>query len=125
MSYCLDRKELEELIAAKIDGKPALEQENRTLALRVENAGNWDDQLIALTYFLSKIFEKKSKSGTSYEKLLKDLEKIWLLENDMLLEFEVFAEGFIKNLLHGEREPGTTLEDELIRCRDKQGRYRQ
>ena len=62
MSFCLSREELEKLIAIEIEKYDDLE-EDKNLALRIESARNWEDDLIGFTYFLSKIFEKRLKEG--------------------------------------------------------------
>lgn len=122
MSFCLSREELEKLIAVEIEKNDDLE-EDKNLALRIDNAGNWWDALVGFTYFLSKIFEKRLKEGETTDTLLGKLDKIWRLPDSLWLVFQEFEEDFIKYALSYERSPALSLEDELIHLQDKLSRY--
>ncbi len=122
MSFCLSRKELEKLIAVEIEKKYDFEEDN-FLSNWIENARNWSDKLIAFTYFISKIFEKRLKERETPEELLEKLYKIWQIQDSMWLIFQEFGEDFIKYILDYERNSGLSLEDELIHLQNKLSRF--
>ncbi len=76
MPFCLSREELEKLISVEIEKSTDLE-DDEFLALWIQNARNWSDQLIGLAYFLSKIFEKKLKEGRTFANLRDELDKTY------------------------------------------------
>ena len=122
MSFCLSREELEKFIAVEIEKKYKFEEDN-FLSNWIEHARNWSDELIAFTYFISKILKKKLKEKETPEELLEKLEKIWQIQDSMWLIFQEFGEDFIKYILGYERDSGLSLEDELIRLQNKLSRF--
>lgn len=118
MHYCLDKEELRQLIEYKIDGV-AIEDE--LLKIIVGNAESWIDDLCCLNYLFSHLLDKMVRDGKEGHGLIKTL---YEFEEIMFLKIEEMGHNYIRYMLKNLRNPGLSLEDELVMLQNKIGGYR-
>jgi hypothetical protein len=116
--YCLNKKELKELMDLRV---LEIAIEDEALAIRLEAAELWQEELSSLTYLLSHIVEghkKRSDDSAEY------VDAFYALEDQMLFKIQECDHPFIAYMLINKRNPSLSLEEELVELQVGMSEYR-
>jgi hypothetical protein len=91
--------------------------DNHILEERINQAIDWDLELVCLNYFLTRILDKENKINS--DKTI-DYQNIYFdLENKMGIIYEEFNNDFIISLFDEEQNESLNLEEQLIETTKK------
>ena len=117
MSYCFDKKEASVFIESKIL------QSNSDLELikkRIDNAQDWVEEIVLLSYFLAIFFERKKTLSLSYAQIFQKLNNII---NEMYICLQEFDVDYLDYLLKNVRDKSLNLEEELVELQNSLSDY--
>ncbi|MCK4817531.1 hypothetical protein KA005_17315 [bacterium] len=120
MNKCLNKEEFEKLIDLKAKLND-LDEEDYLLSIMIDNAENWQDKLVGLSYFLSQILERKLKKNIGCDSLIK---LVYSLPDEMWFSIQEFDVNFIDYMMSCEHKPGLSLEERLIETQYDLDEYR-
>jgi hypothetical protein len=116
MHHCLSKDELKQFLDLKVNNVAITTED---LRLWIDLADNWQDELGALTYFLSHILERRVKDGLDCVGLIRIF---YALPEVTWLHIQEFDSKFIDYMLRNLRDKRRNLEEELM---DLQNRFRE
>ncbi len=112
MHYCMNKEELRQFLDYQLHHR---EVSNEELRKWIDQAENWEDELGCLAYLFAEILEKQAKLGVNCQPLI---ELLYQLPEQMNLSIQEFDSDFVEYLLRNTREPGLSLEEELVRLQN-------
>jgi hypothetical protein len=108
MNSCLSQYELHELIEHKLAGLELFEEQ---LIKKIELAESWHEPIGVITYFLARIVENQYSENSNGRKVI---DCIFCLPEVLYIEIQELDLKFITCLVKTLRNPGLTLEEELL-----------
>lgn len=120
MNKCLNKEEFEKIVDLKAKLND-LDEEDYLLSIMIDNAENWQDKLVGLSYFLSQILERKLKKNIGCDSLIK---LVYSLPDEMWFSIQEFDVNFIDYMMSCERISVLSLEERLIEVQYDLDEYR-
>ena len=117
MSYCLNNTELESLLMVYLEDKAI---ENETLKSLFDNAIQWQDKLICLTFSFARILERRRDSVLLAKKMTLEL---FSMQEKMFIEIQECAEEFVDYMLRHEHSGEVDMEISLLTVARKLSEY--
>ncbi len=108
MSYCLNSTELENLLLLHLEDKAI---EDVTLNSLFDNAVQWQDKLLCLTFSFARILERRHSSTSSAKKMISEL---FSMPNKMFIDIQECGEDFVDYMLRHEHSGEIDLEISLL-----------
>jgi len=108
MKTCLNQQEVCLLLNYKIHQSPI----DDDLADRCNLADQWSQPLGVLTYLFARILE--NNVADNRDEYFNYIETLYNLSEVMYMEIQEIDHAFISTLLKTIRQPGLTIEDELV-----------
>lgn len=118
MHYCLNKVELRQLIGYM---NRSNDIDDDYLRILIDNAENWQDELCCLNYIFSIILDRMVRNGMEGYDLIKILYEI---DENMFFLIQEIDHNFIDFMIKNIRNPGLSLEDELIMLQNSIGDHR-
>lgn len=91
------------------------------LLLLIENAENWQAELVGLNYFLSQILEVKAKTGINCKKILG---LYYQLSEQMWFSTQEIDATFVEYILAYQRNSSLSLAENLIEVQNNLSEYK-
>lgn len=108
MNYCLNSRELECLLLLHLEDKAI---ENLTLKSLHDNAIQWQDKLLCLTFSFARILERQRGSASLTETMIPEL---FSMPEKMFINIQECSEDFVDYLLRHEHSGEIDLEISLL-----------
>ena len=108
MNYCLNSTELECLLMLHLENKAI---ENVTLKSLVDNAIQWQDKLLCLTFSFARILERRRGSASLIQAMIPEL---FSMPEKMFIDIQECGEDFVDYMLRYEHSGETDLELSLL-----------
>lgn len=113
MHYCMNKEELRQFLDYQANHHEVSSSEE--LRGWIDRAENWEGELGCLVYLFAEVLEKQAKLGENCQPLI---EKLYQLPEQMYFSIQEFDSDFVEYLLRNTREPGLSLEEELVRLQN-------
>jgi len=117
MNYCLNSTELENLLLLHLEDKAI---ENGTLKSLIDNAVQWQDKLLCLTFSFARVLERRCDSTSSAKKMISEL---FCMPEKMFLDIQECDEDFVDYMLRHEHSGEIDLEISLLTVARKLSEY--
>ena len=108
MNYCLNNRELECLLLFNLEGKTI---DNVTLKALLDNAIQWQNKLLCLTFSFARILERESDLASSTQAMIPEL---FYLPEKMFIDIHECGEDFVDYMLRHEHSGEIDLEITLM-----------
>ena len=108
MSYCLNSTELENLLLLHLKDKAI---ENGTLKSLIDNAVQWQDKLLCLTFSFARVLERRRDSVSLTQTMIPEL---FSMPDKMFLDIQECGEDFVDYMLQHEHSGEIDLEISLL-----------
>lgn len=118
MHYCLNKVELRQLIGYM---NRSNDIDDDYLRILIANAANWQDERCCINYTFSIILDRMVRNGMEGYDLIKILYEI---DENMFFLIQEIDHNFIDFMIKNIRNPGLSLEDELIMLQNSIGDHR-
>lgn len=117
MNYCLNSTELECLLLLHLEDK-AIEDE--TLKSFLNNAVQWQDKLLCLTFSFARILERRRGSASLTQTMIAEL---FSMPEKMFIDIQECGEDFVDYMLRHEHSGEIDLEISLLTVARKLSEY--
>lgn len=107
MSYCLNNTELESLLLLYLEDKAI---EDVTLESLLDNAVQWQDKLLCLTFSFARILERRRGSAS----LTQMIPGLFSMPDKMFIDIQECGEDFVDYMLRHEHSGEIDLEISLL-----------
>ena len=107
MSYCVNSTELEEILALQLENKAI---EDVALKSLFENAVQWQDKFLCLTFSLARILERRRNSSSLSQEMVADF---FSMPEEMFIDIQECDENFVNYMLEHEHSGDIDLEISL------------
>ncbi|MCI5130468.1 MAG: hypothetical protein D3904_02840 [Candidatus Electrothrix sp. EH2] len=107
MSYCLDSTELEKLLDLRLNQEGI---EDAALNLLIENANQWQEKILCLSFSLARILERRRESGSLSQEMITDF---FSMPDEMFIDIQECDEDFVNYMLEYEHSGDIDLEMSL------------
>jgi len=108
MNYCLNSTELDSLLLLHLEDK-AIEDE--TLNSLLDNAVQWQDKLLCLTFSFARIIERRRGSALLTQAMIPEL---FSMPEKMFIDIQECGEDFVDYMLRHEHSGEIDLEISLL-----------
>ncbi|GBD95144.1 hypothetical protein BMS3Bbin05_00351 [bacterium BMS3Bbin05] len=108
MNYCLNSTELECLLLLHLEDKAI---ENVTLKSLYDNAIQWQDKLLCLTFSFARILERQRGSASLTQTMIPEL---FSMPEKMFIDIQECSEDFVDYMLRHEHSGEIDLEISLL-----------
>lgn len=108
MNYCLNSRELECLLLLHLEDKAV---ENETLQSLHDNAIQWQDKLLCLTFSFARILERQRGSVPLTQMMIPEL---FSMPGKMSIDIQECSENFVDYMLRHEHSGEIDLEISLL-----------
>ena len=108
MNYCLNSMELECLLLLDLEDKAI---ENGTLKSLLDNAVQWQDKLLCLTFSFARILERRRGSASLTQTMIPEL---FSMPEKMFIDIQECGEDFVDYMLRHEHSGEIDLEISLL-----------
>ncbi len=108
MNYCLNSTELECLLMLHLEDKAI---ENVTLKSLLDNAVQWQDKLLCLTFSFARILERRRGSASLTQTMIPEL---FSMPEKMFIDIQECGEDFVDYMLRHEHSGEIDLEISLL-----------
>jgi len=108
MNYCLDSRELECLLLLYLEDKDI---ENVILESRLDDAIQWQDKLLCLTFSFARILERQRSSVSLAQTMIPEL---FSMSEKMFMDIQECDEDFVYYMLRNEHSGEIDLEMSLL-----------
>lgn len=108
MNYCLNSTELECLLLLHLKNKAI---ENETLKSLVDNAIQWQDKLLCLTFSFARILERRRGSVSLAQTMIPEM---FSMPEKMFIDLQECGEDFVDYMLRHEHSGEIDLEISLL-----------
>ncbi len=108
MNYCLNSRELECLLLLHLEDKAI---ENVTLKSLLDNAIQWQDKLLCLTFSFARILERQRGSASLTQTMIPEL---FSMPEKMFIDIQECGEDFVDYMLRHEHPGEIDLEISLL-----------
>ena len=117
MNYCLDSRELECLLLFYLEDKAI---ENVTLKSLLDNAVQWQDKLLCLTFSFARILERRRGLASLTQTMIPEL---FCMPEKMSIDIQECDEDFVDYMLRHEHSGEIDLEISLLTVARKLSEY--
>lgn len=107
MSYCLNSRELESLLLLYLEKKDIKDVSLKSL---LDNAVQWQDKLLCLTFSFARILERRHGSEPLTHAMITEL---FSMSEKMFIDIQECGEDFVDYMLRHEHSGETDLEMSL------------
>ena len=108
MNYCLNSTELEYLLLLHLEDKAI---ENGTLKSLLDNAVQWQNKLLCLTFSFARILERRRDSPSLTQTMIPGL---FSMPEKMFIDIQECGENFVDYMLRHEHSDEIDLEISLL-----------
>jgi len=108
MNYCLNSTELENLLLLHLEDKAI---EDVTLNSLLDNAVQWQDKLLCLTFSFARILERRRGSVSLAQTMIPEL---FSMPDKMFIDIQECGEDFVDYMLRHEHSDEVDLEISLL-----------
>lgn len=108
MNYCLNSTELEHLLMLHLEDKAV---EDETLKSLLDNAAQWQDKLLCLTFSFARILERHDSLLSLSQTMISEL---FSMPDKMFLAIQECGEDFVDYMLRHEHSGEVDLEISLL-----------
>lgn len=113
MNYCLNSNELERILLFYLEGMPI---EDELVNLLFDNAVQWQDKLLSLTFSFARILERQRGSELLSRGMIPVL---FSMPEKMFFEIQECDEDFVEYMLRNEHLDVVDLESSLQKVAEK------
>lgn len=107
MNYCLNSKELESLLLLYLKNKAVEDLELKSL---FDNAAQWQDKLLCMTFSFARILERQRNSASLPQVMI---EELFSMPDKMFIDIQECGEDFVDYMLRHEHSGEIDLEISL------------
>ncbi|MCI5218341.1 MAG: hypothetical protein D3914_03905 [Candidatus Electrothrix sp. LOE2] len=107
MSYCLDNTELEKLLDLRLNQEGI---EDAALNSLIENANQWQEKVLCLSFSLARIIERRNDSASLSREMIADF---FSMPEEMFIDIQECDENFVNYMLEHEHSGDIDLEMSL------------
>ncbi len=107
MNYCVNSTELEEILALQLENKAI---EDVALKSLFENAVQWQDKFLCLTFSLARILERRDDSTSLNQEMIADF---FSMPEEMFIDIQECGEDFVDYMLEHDHSGNIDLEMSL------------
>lgn len=108
MNYCISNRELESILLLDLEGK-AIEDE--TLRTLLDNAIQWQDKLLCLTFSFARVLERRRSSAPLTQTMIP---KLFSMPDKMSIDIQECGEDFVNYMLQHKHSGDLDLEISLL-----------
>jgi len=109
MTYCLNNNELEKLLRLYLNGTSV---DDIALESHVSDAGQWDDNLLCITFSLARVLERQRDSEQLIKMMIVEL---FSMPDKLFLGIQECDEDFVDYMLRHEHCGDSDMEVSLLR----------
>lgn len=117
MSYCLNSNELESHLLFFLEDKAV---DDATLKSLIDNAIQWQDKLLCLTFCFARILEKRKVSESLVQKMIP---KLFSFPEKMFVDIQECNEDYVDYMLRHEHSGEIDMEISLLTVARKLSEY--
>ncbi len=120
MQYCLNVDELNQLIESH---RGAVEITDKALLMQLENARQWQTELVCLSFLFARLLERKKNRNVAPDQMIRSL---FSLKEEMYLYIQECGAEFVEYMLSYKSfsDLGDSLEDILIDIQNRMSEHR-